>query len=82
MFHFSEEELSQIYGGIVVKKPVKVENSDHFPHLSKSDLERSKAGKDDPGGNIDIFIKMKKLELFFTCSDKKRAILHRVTHTS
>ena len=60
MFHFSEEELSQIYGGIVVKKTVKVENSDHFPHLSKSDLERSKAGKDDPGGNIDIFIKMKK----------------------
>ena len=42
------------------EKTVKVENSDHFPHLSKSDLERSKAGKDDPGGNINIFIKMKK----------------------
>lgn len=41
----SEEELSQIYGGIVVKKPVKVENSDHFPICASLILKGQKPAK-------------------------------------
>ena len=54
----SDEELSQIYGGIVVEKPITVENNNYLLHLNSTDGLKIH-GKDDPGGNGSIFTKAK-----------------------
>ncbi len=51
----SDEELSLISGGTEVQIPIRVKEDDILLNLNKETITTPTCGKDDPGGNEDIF---------------------------